>query len=147
MKNKSILNIVLIVDTEQLKGLTPPIADMNQYCSFLGQESDTDITDYTTVVELNKTNGASVNIDTLIWNGLSSSNADHTILFTDIRITEGSQIFINGSSQNRKKVKDRKSNFAAGKYTLEFQIDDGTNIYPGQNSFFTIDPILVYHKK
>ena len=137
----SVHNIVLLVDTENLKDIpvNSPNLDLNDYCAFMGQDPGVNLDLFTT---------QAANGDTVIWHGMSTSSDSAEVLITDISRESGSNFLENpggpGSASGNKgigkrvsKIKNAKKN-KWEKYNLVFKIKDGQD----ETGQYTIDPII-----
>jgi len=137
----SVHNIVLLVDTADLKSISPSSAnlDLNDYCEFLGQNPTVNLDLYTTQAK---------NGDTIIWHGLSSSSDSDEVIITNITRESGGTFLKNpsdsnsasgkkGNSKRISKITKAKKN-KWEKYNLIFKIKDGGN----ETGEYTIDPII-----
>ena len=144
-KTITVHNIILLVDTEDLKSISPSSTDLdlNDYCEFLGQNPTVNLDLFTT---------QAANGDTVIWHGLSSTSASDEVIITNVTRESGGTFLEDPSNQNSasgkkgnskriSKIKKAKKN-KWEKYNLLFSIKHGGN----ETGEYTIDPIINVYK-
>ncbi|QCK15772.1 hypothetical protein [Mangrovivirga cuniculi] len=129
-KAQEIDPLTLVCDTENIQ------SPAYKYCYFSGQQPGTDIRDHVDTVKVG---------DIVIWNGVSSTSANHKVKITTIRHQRGDNIFESNVLRERNgngKVRGRVKEGTAGmeeKYIITFKV-----IKPGSGTeTFDIDPKLM----
>ena len=127
-KIKKNVNVILIVDTVNIKP-----DDVNQYCHFSGQRSDTPIQDFTIYPNVG---------DTVTWLGLSGSTSDDVVHIKEINYKIGNEVFDEKRLEGKAKPKGAPMK-VTGKIkhktigiALEDKFGQKNNIY---NIVFTIN--------